>query len=65
MSQLGFWDWEKRHRYLEEKQDILVQLNQWIPWEEFREILHPGPFHSHEDSNVLGFQAISSLYRVS
>jgi IS5 family transposase len=40
MSQLGFWDWEKRHRYLEEKQDILVQLNKWIPWEEFREILH-------------------------
>ncbi len=40
MSQLGFWDWEKRHRYLEEKQDILVQLNKWIPWEEFREILN-------------------------
>lgn len=40
MSQLGFWDWEKRHRYLEEKQDILVQLNEWIPWEEFREILN-------------------------
>ena len=40
MSQLGFWDWEKRHQYLEEKQDILVQLNKWIPWEEFREILN-------------------------
>lgn len=40
MSQLGFWDWEKRHRYLEEKQDILVKLNEWIPWEEFREILN-------------------------
>jgi len=40
MSQLGFWDWEKRHRYLEDKQDILVKLNEWIPWEEFREILN-------------------------
>ncbi len=40
MSQLGFWDWEKRHQYLEEKQDILVKLNEWIPWEEFREILN-------------------------
>ena len=40
MSQLGFWDWEKRHQYLADKQDILVKLNEMIPWEEFREILN-------------------------
>lgn len=39
MGQLGMWDWEKRHKYLEEKQDLLKHLNKIIPWEEFREIL--------------------------
>lgn len=39
MGQLGMWDWEKRHKYLEGKQDLLNHLNQLIPWEEFREIL--------------------------
>lgn len=39
MSQLGFWDWEKRYTYLEKKQDLLLNLNEVVPWEEFRAIL--------------------------
>ena len=39
MSQLGFWDGDKRYKYLAQKQDLLLHLNEVIPWEEFRPIL--------------------------
>lgn len=39
MSQLGFWDWEKRYTYLASKQDLLLNLSAVVPWEEFRPIL--------------------------
>ena len=39
MGQQGFWDLEARQQKLEQKQDILSQLNQLVPWETFRPIL--------------------------
>lgn len=39
MGQQGFWDVEQRYKKLEQKQDLLVQLNEIIPWQEFRVLL--------------------------
>jgi transposase, IS5 family len=39
MGQKGFWDLEQRQQKLNEKKDVLVTLNQMIPWERFRELL--------------------------
>jgi IS5 family transposase len=39
MGQQGFWDMEARQRKLAQKQDVLNQLNQLVPWETFRPIL--------------------------
>jgi transposase, IS5 family len=39
MGQKGFWDLEQRQRKLNQKKDVLVTLNQIIPWESFRELL--------------------------
>jgi transposase, IS5 family len=36
MGQRGFWDIEEREAKLAQRQDILIQLDQLIPWEEFR-----------------------------
>lgn len=39
MGQQGFWDMEARQRKLEQKKDVLNQLNQLVPWETFRPTL--------------------------
>ncbi|MEM9484020.1 MAG: hypothetical protein AAGA83_10060, partial [Cyanobacteria bacterium P01_F01_bin.116] len=39
MGQQGFWDFETRHQKLEAKKDLLVCLDEMIPWDEFRSIL--------------------------
>ncbi|MEM9486685.1 MAG: IS5 family transposase [Cyanobacteria bacterium P01_F01_bin.116] len=39
MGQQGFWDFEARHQKLESKKDLLVCLDDMIPWDEFRPIL--------------------------
>ena len=39
MGQQGFWDFEARHQKLESKKDLLVCLDEMIPWDEFRPIL--------------------------
>jgi IS5 family transposase len=39
MRQPGFWDWEERQSKLKQKQDLLVRLNEIIPWETFRPLL--------------------------
>lgn len=39
MGQQGFWDVEQRYEKLEQKQDLLVRLNEIIPWQEFRPLL--------------------------
>lgn len=36
MGQKGFWDWDNRQERLVEQKDSLPQLQQMIPWEEFR-----------------------------
>ena len=40
MIQSGFFDLDKRHRKLDEK-DPLIHLNQLIDWESFRPLLNP------------------------
>ncbi|WP_250565560.1 hypothetical protein [Adonisia turfae] len=39
MGQQGFWDVETRHQKLESKKDLLICLDEMIPWDEFREML--------------------------
>jgi transposase, IS5 family len=39
MGQQGFWDLEQRQRKLNQKKDVLMTLNQMIPWETFRDLL--------------------------
>lgn len=39
MGQKGFWDLEQRQQKLNKKKNVLVTLNQMIPWERFRELL--------------------------
>ncbi len=41
MSQVDKGDWEVRQEKLEEKKDLLVRLNEMLPWEEFRQLLEP------------------------
>jgi transposase, IS5 family len=50
MSQVGFWDWEERQAKLTQKKDLLVRLNQIVPWESFRptlEQIHQKPRKSN------------------
>ena len=39
MRQPGFWDWEERQNKLNQKKDLLVRLNEIVPWETFRPLL--------------------------
>ncbi len=39
MRQPGFWDLEERQSKLNQKKDLLVRLNEIIPWETFRPLL--------------------------
>ncbi len=39
MGQQGFWDIEQRHKKLEQKQDLLVRVDEIIPWQEFGSLL--------------------------
>jgi transposase, IS5 family len=39
MGQQGLWDWEKRHQQLVEQKSFLTQLDELIPWSEFRPLL--------------------------
>ena len=39
MGQQGFWDVEARHQKLEAKKDLLIWLDEIIPWDTFRPML--------------------------
>ena len=39
MGQQGFWDFETRHQKLETKKELLICLDEMIPWDEFRPLL--------------------------
>ncbi|WP_318731076.1 hypothetical protein [Roseofilum sp. Guam] len=39
MGQISFWDVENRQKKLKEEKPLLSQLNELVPWEEFRPIL--------------------------
>lgn len=50
MRQPGFWDWEERQSKLNQKKDLLVRLNEIVPWEMFRpqlEQIHHKPRKSN------------------
>lgn len=50
MRQPGFWDWQERQSKLNQKKDLLVRLNEIVPWETFRPLLeqiHHKPRKSH------------------
>jgi IS5 family transposase len=50
MGQPGFWDLEERQSKLNQKKDLLVRLNEMIPWEKFRpllELIHHKPRKSN------------------
>ncbi len=39
MRQQGFWDFEARHQKLQQKKELLVDLDEMVPWDTFRPIL--------------------------
>ena len=59
MGQLGMWDWEKRQKYLDQKQDLLKNLNEIVPWEEFRPILEK--IHEKPRKSSAGRKAIDVI----
>ncbi|NJK27968.1 MAG: IS5 family transposase [Coleofasciculaceae cyanobacterium SM2_3_26] len=59
MGQLGFWDEQKRQEYLEQKHNLLVQLNRLVPWEEFRPLLEQ--VHQKERKSNAGRKPIDPV----
>ncbi len=39
MRQHGFWDFEARHQKFQQKKELLVDLDEMVPWDTFRPIL--------------------------
>jgi IS5 family transposase len=56
MSQSEFWNWEKRQAKLTQKKDLLVRLNQIVPWEAFRPTLEK--IHDKPRKSKAGRKAI-------
>jgi len=52
MGQMSFWDGENRQKKLNNKKPLLSQLNELVPWEEFRPILEQ--IHDRERSSNAG-----------
>jgi len=52
MGQISFWDLENRQKKLKNKKTLLSQLNELVPWEEFRPILKQ--IHDRELSSNAG-----------
>lgn len=74
MSQPGFWDWEERQNKLNQKRDLLVRLNEIIPWEEFRptlEQIHDKPRKSNAGRKAIDvvvmfkLLVLQQLYNIS
>ncbi|WP_448604615.1 IS5 family transposase [Thermoleptolyngbya sp.] len=74
MSQAGFWDWEERQTKLTQKKDLLVRLNQIVPWEAFRptlEKLHDKPRKSNAGRKAIDvvvmfkLLVLQQLYNIS
>ncbi|MES1026236.1 IS5 family transposase [Gloeocapsa sp. BRSZ] len=59
MSQPGFWDWEESQTKLTQKKDLLVRLNEIIPWEAFRPTLEK--IHSKPRKSNAGRKAIDAV----
>lgn len=74
MSQSEFWDWEERQAKLNQKKDLLVRLNEIIPWESFRptlEQIHDKPRKSNAGRKaidvvvMLKLLVLQQLYNIS
>jgi IS5 family transposase len=74
MSQPGFWDWEERQSKLNQKKDLLVRLNEIIPWETFRptlEQVHDKPRKSNAGRKAIDvvvmfkLLVLQQLYNIS
>jgi IS5 family transposase len=74
MSQAGFWDWEERQAKLTQKKDLLVRLNQIVPWETFRptlEKIHQKPRKSNAGRKAIDvvvmfkLLVLQQLYKIS
>jgi IS5 family transposase len=74
MKQAGFWDWEDRQAKLTQKKDLLVRLNEMIPWESFRstlEQIHHKPRKSNAGRKaidvivMLKLLVLQQLYNIS
>jgi transposase, IS5 family len=74
MSQPGFWDWEERQSKLNQKKDLLVRLNEIVPWQEFRptlEKLHDKPRKSNAGRKAIDvvvmfkLLVLQQLYNIS
>ena len=59
MSQPGFWDWEERQTKLTQKKDLLVRLNNIVPWEAFRPTLEK--IHDKPRKSNAGRKAIDAV----
>ncbi|WAL61381.1 transposase [Thermocoleostomius sinensis A174] len=59
MSQPGFWDWEDRQEKLNQKKDLLVRLNEIVPWQSFRPTLEKS--HDKPPKSNAGRKAIDAV----
>lgn len=74
MSQPGFWDWKERQEKLNQKKDLLVRLNEIVPWESFRptlERIHDKPRKSNAGRKAIDvvvmfkLLVLQQLYNIS
>ncbi|WP_416670108.1 IS5 family transposase [Egbenema bharatensis] len=74
MSQTGVWEWEKRQSKLNQKKDLLMRLDQIIPWQEFRptlEKIHNKPRKSNAGRKAMDvvvmfkLLVLQQLYNIS
>ena len=60
MRQPGFWNWEERQNKLSQKKDLLVRLNEIVPWETFRFLLEQ--IHDKPRKSQAGASQFRSKY---
>jgi IS5 family transposase len=59
MSQPGFGDWEEHQNKLNQKRDLLVRLNEIVPWEAFCPTLEQ--IHDKPRKSKAGRKAIDAV----
>lgn len=59
MGQLNFWDLKNRHATLEQKKELLVQLERLVPWKHFQPLLNK--VHEKPRKSSAGRKAINVI----